>query len=437
MSANPEIRNLLIITSSAGGGLLQAAIAQEQQAKAENAQIQIVKRDVLKDWLWRWLGEFSIQSWNIAQKKGNVKLQKALVSFHWLFDYIAWPSVFFHTLRVLFKEDIDRVIDTQTTSTSAIIKAIRIFNKKRSKQIVLEKVVVDLPTKKATHFFRPIRILSKNDKKHLKLRTIPPLLEEGQTSEEFWLTHCGVPESEICYEDVNVRQSFRNFQAKPRSASMTDLCLRFKNSEELHLMQKTWERGNIQGTVEEDFVRFNIPENARVITILLGSQPARAATVNYVKNFIQIVQELHQGSPPVYLFVFCADHRPGSRSLLCEVAEAVEESKEYSSLLSVIPFSFQDDDAIAPLFHRSDATCSRSGGGTAMELMAVSTGEIWIHSEAKKKSGDLSLKQLLSGIPVWESESALYLVNLFGAELVTPETFSSNAFRLLTLYKNA
>ena len=37
-----------------------------------------------------------------------------------------------------------------------------------------------------------------------------------------------------------------------------------------------------------------------------------------------------------------------------------------------------------------------------MELMCVSSGEMWIHSETKKKSEqkeDLSLEQLLEGIP--------------------------------------
>src|SRR5690606_26314021 len=131
--------------------------------------IKTIQCDVLKDWVWGWLGKFSINVWNTAQKKGDVFSQKFFVSFHRLFDYITWPNAFFHTLSILFKEDIDRVIDTQPSSTSAIMKAIRIFNWKRSKNVVLEKVVVDLPTKKATHFFRPIKGLSKKDKKFLKV----------------------------------------------------------------------------------------------------------------------------------------------------------------------------------------------------------------------------------------------------------------------------
>ena len=425
------LKTVLIITSSAGGGLLQAAVAQEQHVMRENPRTKIIKRDVLKDWVWGWLGKFSIESWNRAQKKGDVRIQKFFASFHRLFDYITWPNVFVHTLRILFKEDIDRVIDTQTTSTSAIMKAIRCFNRLRSKHVLLEKLVVDLPTKKATHFFRPIKSLSQKDKKYLKVRTIAPLLEEGQSSDEFWRLHCGLSESEIHYEDVNVRRPFRVLQGTPQSCDPVFLSFKFKNSEELQLMREAFERGNIQATLDTDQVCFKIPKEARVITILLGSQPAGHATLNYVKNFVQIAKSLKQDSSPVMLFVFCADHSMHEDSLFRRVSSFLKEVKNYPSFLSVIPFSFQSEEVIAPLFHRSLLTCSRSGGGTAMELMAVSTGNIWIHSETKNKNRDLTLKELLQGIPVWESESALYLLKLNGAKIVTPETFFPHAYQLL------
>jgi len=426
------ISKLLIITSSAGGGLLQAAIAQEQSILAETPCAQIFKHDVLKDWVWKWLGKFAIEAWNSAQKKGCVRSQTLFINFHWLFDYVAWPNVFFHTLRVLRKENIDRIIDTQPTSTSAIMKAIRLYNCMRKKNIVLEKIVVDLPTRRAIHFFNPIKALSKKDKKYLKVRTIAPLLEEGQTAEEFWQSYCGLSDSDIHYEDVNVRQAFRALQGKPRDSNPMTISLNFKNSEELHWMEKSFQRGSIVAKVEESHhVQFTIAKEARVITILLGSQPAGLATLNYTKQFIQIARQLPPNSPPIYLFVFCANHELHKVSLLQSVSQEIQNEAEYPNLLSVIPFSFQSEDVIAPLFHRSDITCSRSGGGTAMELMAVSTGEMWVHSETKKK--EPSLKDLLKGIPVWESESALYLLKLRGAKIVTPDIFTPHAQRILTL----
>jgi len=426
------ISKFLIITSSAGGGLLQAAIAQEQCILAEMPHAQIIKCDVLKDWVWKWLGKFCIESWNSAQKKGDVRSQILLTNCHWMFDYLTWPSVFFHTLSILRKGNIDRVIDTQTTSTGAIMKAIRLYNRINKKNVVLEKVVVDLPTRKASHFFRPIKALSKKDKKYLKVRTIAPLLEEGQTAEEFWQHYCGLSETDIHYEDVNVRQAFRSLQGKPRTENSLSIALQFKSKEELYWMEKSFQKGEIQTEVQDNHIRFDIPKEARVITILLGSQPAGLATINYTKQFIQIARELPPGSLPIYLFVFCADHESHKVSLLQAVSQEVQSQENYPSLLSVIPFSFQSEDAIASLFHRSNATCSRSGGGTAMELMAVSTGEIWVHSETKKKQKDPSLKDLLKGIPAWESESALYLLKLRGAKIVTPDILTPHAYRLLT-----
>lgn len=424
--------NVLIITSSAGGGLLQAAAAQKQHLLALNPNVKTIQRDVLRDWVWKRLGNFSIETWNRAQKKGDVRSQKFFVSFHWLFDYITWPSVFFHTLSILFKEDIDCVIDTQTTSTSAIVKAIRIFNWKRSKHVILEKVVVDLPTKKATHFFRPIKGLSKKDKKHLKVRSISPLLEEGQTSKEFWRKHCDLCESEVHYEDVHVRLPFKALQDKPRVLSDLSLVFKTKNPEEKGLMCQALERGGSQTKIRDDEIEIHIPKAARVISVLLGSQPARNATLNYVKNFIALARKLNPHSEPLLLFVFCANHTEGKKnSLFSKVVHLLVNEDPLPSFFSVIPFSFQADEVIAPLFHRSLITCSRSGGGTAMELMAVSTGEIWIHSEAKKRDRELSLEDLLKGIPVWESESALYLLKLEGAKIVTPETFSKRAHELL------
>jgi hypothetical protein len=426
-----QTSKFLIITSSAGGGLLQAAVAQEQHILSQNPHVQIIKCDVLRDWVWSWLGNFCIESWNSAQKKGDVKSQGLYAFFHRFFDYVTWPNVFLHTIRILFKNDIDRVIDTQTTSTSAIMKAIRVFNWKKSKNVVLEKVVVDLPTKKATHFFRPVKSLSSKDKRYLKLRTILPLLEDGQTPEEFWGYHCGLSESDIHYEDVNVRQPFRVFQGKPRVNEEISISFHFKNSEELELMQNSYGRGTIYGSLHKNHIEMRIPREARVFTILLGSQPARVATLNYVKNFIHLANRFIKEPKPIYLFVFCADHQPHANSLFKAVSEYVKTVENYPSFLSIIPFSFQEDKVIAPLFHRCQATISRSGGGTAMELMAVSTVEIWIHSETKNKYRDLTLKELLNGIPVWESESAYYLIKLRNAKIITPETFFPQAYRLL------
>ncbi len=433
--SNPSIaknkdKKLLIITSSGGGGLIQAANAKEQEARANNPQISIIRRDVLRDWLGQRLGEYCANRWNQAQIKGDVADQAfcawAQLSIS---EYIFWPNIFLHTLYILFKEDVDEIIDTQCLGTSAILAALRIYNKRKKKQVRLQKVLVDLPTKKATHFFHPIKKLTEKSRRLLQLIAIPPLLEEGETAEEFWQSTCNLSEKEVHCGDVYVRQAFKKFQNKPRTHESMNVKVRVKSDEELQLIQKSFKRGPIQSKIHGREVEFQIQARDRMVTVLLGSNPANQATFNYMRNFIPIANDV---KVPTHLFVFCADHKIGGQSLFSTVVEYVEKIKDYPKNLSIIPFSFQNEDVIAPLFFRSDATCTRSGGQTAMELMCVSRGEIWIHSETKKNPNrELTNEELLKGIPGWESESAVYLQKIRGAKIITPDTFSSCALNLL------
>lgn len=416
----------MIITSSGGGGLLQAALAKEQEAKEEDPHLIVVKKDMLKDWIWKGLGKFCIQYWNGAQRRGRVKAQVFAMQMQIVFDWFSWPNVFYKTLKTLYQENVDRVIDTQNMGTSAILKAIRIFNRHKKKSVILEKIVVDLPSKAAIHYFRSIKSLSRKDKRLLRLKTIAPLLEEGQSAEEFWQTHCGLSESEIQYEDLNVRQSFRSLRGKARGNEPLQLPFAFQSSEEWEWMRLCLERGPVHYSVHGHSVECSIPAQDRVVTILLGSQPSVEATFNYVKACLKLVRERPRARP-VHLFVFCAEHRVGKDSLLKKIATFMQEIAHWPKNFSVIPFSFQSDTTIAPLFHRSDLTVTRSGGQTAMELMAVNSGEIWIHSEAKKGKEDLTFEELLAGIPGWEGASALYLQKLRGAKLATPELFEEMA----------
>ncbi len=82
---------------------------------------------------------------------------------------------------------------------------------------------------------------------------------------------------------------------------------------------------------------------------------------------------------------------------------------------------FQSDDVIATLYYRSDATFTRAGGLTAMELMSVAQGHIWIHSEIRHGNNDD--EKLGRGMPIWEKGNANYLQQKKGAQFITPETF--------------
>ena len=408
-------RKILIITSSGGGGLLQAALAKEQKELDQDPSALIVKRDLLKDWLGKLIGSFCICQWNNAQRSGNVAKLKWFVERAYIADIIFWPQIFIKSLRTFFREDVDHVIDTQPLATPAILVALRIFNFVRKKKIILEKVAVDFPTESNTHFFSPIKKLSKKNRSQLYLITIEPLLKENETEEQFWQKYCNLSVKDVRYEYV-VRRSFFLWKDVKRDKKPFPLSFQIRNSEERELIARTLSRGSLKAEFEDESMRFALAPDHKVVTILLGSQVAGLATLEYIKGFIQ---RARKNRGPLDLFVFCMEHRVGQVSLFSRVADLIAQEQDYPSNLSVIPFGLQDDSVIAPLFHRSDITCTRSGGQTAMELMCVMHGEIWIHSEMHVK--EAAFEDLLKGIPGWEAGTAVYLCKKLGARIVTPE----------------
>jgi hypothetical protein len=315
--ANPPFeqksQNVFIVTSSGGGGLLETANAKAQEVLRVNPQARVIKKDLLKDWGWKNFNQFCINLWDNSQKQGNVKLQVGIIYIKKFADFVFWPRIFYRTLVTLFKCDADRVIDTQLLGTSAFIKAIRLFNRIRKKKVILEKVIVDLPTEKATPYFNTIKRLSKEDKKHLKVITIPPLLENEETAEEFWQRHCKLSDSDIQYEDYIIRQGFIPYRNKPKLYQDSTVKVGFKNAEELELMKEVYQRGKAKAQVSNDTVQFHIGKDDELITILLGSQPAYSATINYVRRVVQIAKQSTVKDKKFFLFVFCSKHEPGEK----------------------------------------------------------------------------------------------------------------------------
>jgi hypothetical protein len=407
-------RKVLIITSSGGGGLLRAAVAKEQQELDRDPSVCIVKRDVVKDWYGKRVGAFSIRQWDSAQRSGNVKKLTWLFGWQRFADIIFWPRLFYCALTTLFREDVDAVIDTQPLGTSAILYAIRIFNHLRKKDLVLEKIAVDLPTRSNVHFLRPIKRLSKQNRSRLRLVTIPPLTQEGESEEEFWQKQCRLSVQEVHYEYV-IRRAFFVWKGVQRERRPFLISLLIGNAEEGALIAQAMARGRLKAEPRQETIEVLIPPEDRVVTILLGSQPANLATLNYVKGFMHWAR---RDGGPMTLFAFCTQHRAGEASLFAQMAELLIKEPDYPRHFTVVPFSVQNDEEIARLFHRSDLTCTRSGGQTAMELMCVMKGEIWIHSETEGHNP--SREALLKGIPGWEAGNALYLVKHAGAKIMTP-----------------
>ncbi len=415
-------KTLLIITSSGGGGLIQAAIAKEQEAKANDANVRVVVKDIMQEWVWKGFGRFGVFAYNWTQKGGRIFLQTLLVNCQRAAEVLFWPRIFFKLLRLLQEEKVDRVIDTQPLGTKAIVKALRIYHKRSGKKILLEKIAVDLPTPSCQHFFRGVKSLSEEDKKYLSFVSIEPLLEPNQSEADFWQKHCGLPLSQVVYEKYPIRQSFKQIMKKSSSFSVKEIFVRASSEEESSCQRKIFERGSISFSPTFQGHLFAIPPEDRVMVVLLGTNPSENAAFRYIVETLRAAQKSGYAKK-IHLFVFCGKFKG---ALYQEALRFLQGYENYPKNVTVVPMSFQADDVIAPLFFRSNLLITKSGGHTAMELLGVAKGSVWIHSEAKKKdSSPWTLQELLRGIASWEAGNAHYLKEKMGAEIVTPERFVS------------
>ena len=455
-------RNVLVISSSGGAGHKEAAKAIIGEAKKNTGGIQplslspnIVDVDMLRDIVPGKVGMVEVgikasKAWDDAQKNGDVAAQEKLFEQRWLAEFIFAVPIFFKVIYLLIKNEIDTVVDTQVLGTKTIIRAVRvvnlynsIFNNGRQK-IRVTKVMTDMPTIKSAHFFGTIKSLSEADRDVFQLHTTRPLLRDGESEDEFWEIHCGfspeIAKEHIKYTEFPLRPAFNKFKDKGLSELPTKLQVKVNKDggdEEVAFIRDCIGCCDLevqaldspdpkQPDGKKHAIEFDISPNDKVFTIMLGSQAAAESTLKYVRNAINVVKQAGNAETKHHVFVFCNRHEMGKDSLFKKVRDLVMETEDFPENLNVIPLAFQDDDEIAPLYFRSNATITRSGGLTAMEIHEVVMGQIFIHSEAKMdNSGNMTEDDLLKGIPLWEGGNAEYLQKMKGAKIITPDMLAT------------
>ncbi len=419
----------LIITTSGGGGHIQAARAKILEIGLEHKDSTIVVKDILLEAAGKYFGKKMIKIWDSSQRKGSVRTLEFWASAVPVFSIIFYVPVLFQILYLLFKHDINRVIDTQPLALPSIIHGMRIYNFFTGKHLILEKFLTEFPTDYAAHYLKPIKRLRQTSRKLIKLFSAPPLLKTHRSSKAFWKDYTGLSESSISYGSFPIRPTFQKFKDSHSESEAVELIVRLTSENEkkllVPLLQKSWTTYQ----VKEDSILFKLLPEHRVSTLMLGSQPTQSATLKYVKKFIQLAKkDLNKKNH--WLFVFCSKKRFEDVSLQTKIHNLIINNQNFPSNLNIIPMSAQEDSVIAPLFNRSDATVTRSGGVTAMELMTVAKGHIWIHRETSDSIFEKFLKnrsffELYSykGMPKWEYGNANYLEKEKGAQIITPETF--------------
>lgn len=422
LKAAKKHKKLLILTSSAGGGHIQAAKAEAVKALAKNPDTIIIEKDIMIDCLGKITGKTLSYFWNFSQKKGSLLLLSFFSKNIPCIDIIFYLHIFFRILFTLVRNDVDQIIDTQPMGTLSIIHAIKWAEKFLNKKLVLEKIITELPTDKVIHFFKPIKNISKKNHRFIKLISATPLLDTDQTDGGFWKKHCGLSKRAVQYEAFPLRPEFTKYKnQKVKKNQRIKIKIELSSSEEKYLITNTIKKGNLKYTSGYNNILFYIEPTDRVATILLGSQPTEEATINYVKHYIMMTRKA-QANQRHLLFVFCNHHIKNKNTLLKKIHDLIQNTNHYPIGLNIIPMCFQNDEVIAPLYFRSDATFTRSGGLTSMELMTLAQGQIWIHSQIKYNTHNE--KKLCKGMPIWERGNARYLQEKKGARFITPDSFN-------------
>ncbi len=424
-----RLKRILILTLTAGGGHIQAAKAKYIETLAAHPDATILERDILFDWIWKYFGLFAKHLWGDAQAKGNIFLLVCLAFALKLADYLCWIPFFLNALSTCQKFKIDKIIDTQPLGTSAIIKALRIIKWRTGKVIEYEKIITDLPTEEAKHFFGGIKSLSVKDRPFIKVLTTRPILKTGETEEQFWIAHCNLPLSSILYAPLPLRPAFFQFGMEANSNPMTEelvLDISIASPEDLHLTYKTLSYGSLDAKRTKNHISIPIQPDDKVALMMLGANPNPKAVLSYTNNFIRILQKKQYSYRKDIFFIFCSSQVSIRPNLRQQILSLIQKTKNYPVGLTIIPISHQNDLIVAPLLHRSDATLTRSGGLTSMELLSVAHGKIWIHKEPAPQTLPKFIPRthtFSEGMPPWERGNARYLELKKGARIITPDTF--------------
>ncbi len=426
---NSHNKNVLIITLTGGRGHLEAAEVKADKLRAQDPSTSITQIDIFLD-CFGVVGRFFALLWDFSQRKGFARVQDF---FTWAIpfaDMLFFPFIFSRILYTLVNKKIDRIIDTQNIGTSAIVQAIHWARKITKKPLILEKVLTELPTEQACHFFRPIKKLSKKHRSMVQLMSTTPLTRKNQTNEDFWLETCGLTSSSIKAEGFPLRPHFSKFMDTPVSSSEPlDLEIALHSKGEKELITNTIAKGSLEPSVRDRTILIRIEPTDVVSTILLGSQPTEFATLGYARAYIEAMRQ-HKPRERHLLFVFCNHHFDHRHTLLKRMHDMVQKTKNYPSKITIIPMCFQEASFLAPLYSRSQATFTRSGGLTSMELLSVAKGQIWIHTESRHDHTDQEKHGF--GMPCWEWGNATYLKEKKGAKLITPDSFLTSCKSFFT-----
>ena len=396
----------------------------------------IAEKDVLHDFLGKKVGEWATNKWDNAQKAGDVIKQESLASKQWLSDLVFGPFIFFKTLRNLIKQKPDKIVSTQAMATLYILLAIQIYNvlykPKGSKDVKLHLYMTDMPTHSSGHFFNSLKKLwVLGGKKHLILYA--PKISNDVT----WKVLCNLPNNQVVEletDELPVRPAFlkaaEEYQNDPEKPKVQ---IKVSCLEELTLLHKVlnkqgYEKNSSLGSLEKtgsQTFHYDMEVKDENFFLMLGSQPTPSAIKDYVNRFIDQARANPENKYNMFVFAgkFEGKDKPCFYKELCHYVEE-KAVTNWPQNLRVLPLSFQDPSQLVGLELQCH-TITRSGGGTAMELLVLESIRKKLNLEPKKRlihAQKVKNRNLINSIPLWEKGNFYFLKDQLKAAVISPNT---------------
>lgn len=414
-------KRILILTSSGGGGHLQAAYAKKLDLSEKEYQY-IIQKDVFLDFLGKPLGASFAGSWNFCQTHGRISSLYFFSICSRIVDVAVSPVLMMHMLYQLNKHDIDHVIDTQPNGTKVFLKSIRFISKMKKKSITYEKILTDMPTKGCIHYFKPFQKLKDKDKQHLKVVTTKPFLKEKETEEQFWKTTTGLSLNNIQYDDFPLRPAFKIYKdiQKPLSLEFNTY-----SPSHTHIICKCLSFGKTSFIRGKNNISMHFSDQTLSL-ITLGSFPQKSLLITYMKKFIAKKTQYCNSRKDI-LFILVGPQRT-SMHYYQSIIKEIENTKNYPKNLTILPLAFQDDTALAPLYYNLDFIIAKSGGLTTMELIQSVKKNIYIHDNSEEKLSrllKLITRNTVDSMPPWERGNANFILKKKRANMINPLNFDT------------
>ncbi len=363
MSITPTNHTGLLFWARSGGGHRTAMQAIKQQKQIEyNNDLTAHDVDVTGPKMLGFLGDWAVNAWDSAQASGNISYLERHAWWGWLAEIIMYPIVYFRTKWLLQSLAVEPefVVSTQAFCINAIVSAMRTVNHERGWNMHMDVYLTDMPSKKASHFFPSVKKLSNDDSlcQMVTLHAPKPFIKPNETEDAFWQKYVGKVKV-ITPDKFPIRQAFLNTE-------------NLKNA----LLQPSLDLPFVLNREDEGPINTHIKQEDKLAFLMLGSVPTNESVHEWLKEFVSASKEGAQKGRVHHFFIYCGF--PGS-ALWQSVKAKVEELKSQGKIpdnCNIVPFTNQQDPAIALLMARSDLSITRSGGITSMELYHLAMSDI-------------------------------------------------------------